>query len=252
MADMTGRGKASPLRKKKAALWLLWIAGCLGLLAFVLLAWLPARETRAQLTEFEDVEMLERRLAAILSQPDPMQVTLQDWANWHRFIPPVHDESGWLQQLRILSHDNGINVKKLRFVERGLLPAAGEQAEAGGESGAVTMPSDRDLRAEGEDGSAPYGEASSEGTEETSRQEQTAPALEAWIYELDGVGEYNDWLSWLSSLLRQERLHRLENWAIQHSYSTDDSRQGGGTNVFNMQVIIHVYAAPGTDAWASD
>ncbi|MDG0874222.1 hypothetical protein L5D93_17985 [Paenibacillus thiaminolyticus] len=250
MADMTGRGKASPLRKKKAALWLLWIAGCLGLLALVLLAWLPAREARVQLTEFEDVEMLERRIAAIRSQPDPMQVTMQDWVNWHRFIPRVHDESGWLQQLRMLSRDNGINVKKLRFVERRLLPAAGEQAVTGGESGAATM-SDRDQRDAGEDGAAPYGEAPSEGAEETSRQEQAVPVLEAWIYELDGVGEYNDWLSWLSSLQGQERLHRLENWAIQHSYSTDDSRQGGGSDVFNMQVIIHVYAAPGSDAWAS-
>ncbi|MFD3272245.1 hypothetical protein ACE3MS_19315 [Paenibacillus dendritiformis] len=251
MADMTGRGTASPLRKKKVALWLVWIAGCLGLLAFFLLAWLPAREAREQLTAFEDVEMLERRLAAIRSLPDPMQVTVHDWAKWHRLVPPVHDESGWLQQLRIVSRDNGINVKKLRFVERRLLPAAGEQVEAGGEAAAVNMPSDSDQRAAGADESALLGEGTSEGLEDTPRQEQAAPALEAWIYELDGVGEYNNWLSWLSSLQRQQRLHRLENWAIQHSYRTDESSHDGGSSVFNMQVIIHVYAAPGSDAWGS-
>ncbi|NKI20407.1 hypothetical protein HFN20_04025 [Paenibacillus dendritiformis] len=250
MADMTRKRAASSLRKKKAALWLVWIAGCLGLLAFFLLAWLPAREARAQLTEFEDVEMLERRLAAIRSQPDPMRVTAQDWAKWHRLVPPVHDESGWLQQLRMLSRDNRINVKKLRFVERRLLPAAGEQAEAVGGGAAATIPSNSEQQAAGEDVSASYGEAPSEGQAETPRQGQAAPALEAWIYELDGAGEYNDWLSWLSSLQRQERLHRLENWAIQHSYATDESRQGGGS-VFNLQVIIHVYAAPGSEAWAS-
>ncbi|MCM3337397.1 hypothetical protein M3650_01700 [Paenibacillus sp. MER TA 81-3] len=245
MADTIGRRTQSSLKSKKLWLILIWVGGLLLLLAIFLFGWLPVQEARQQLTALEDVEMLEKRLASISSQPDPIQTTAADWLRWHRAVPGQHDESAWLQQVRELSRRTGINVKKLRFVERQLLLAPSEQKLEETDANAAGAPSDAENELVDE-GAPPSVEKRAQLANEGT------PAIEQWTYELEGAADYESWLSWLSDIQRQERLHRLEKWTMQHSYSIDmAATDSHSKELYNVQLIIHVYTSPGTDALAT-
>ncbi|MFW5435282.1 hypothetical protein [Paenibacillus apiarius] len=245
MADTRSRHTPSPIKSKKLWLLLVWAGGSLILLAILVFGWLPAQEARQQLTVLEDIEMLEKRLASIRSQPDPAQATAADWHRWHRSVPARHDESAWLQEVRDLSRRTGINVKKLRFVDRQLLvPTELRQGEADAGAGGSAPDAENEYNEEG------TSSAAENGTQEG--MQQAKPALEQWTYELEGTADYDSWLSWLSDIQRQERLHRIEKWTMQHSYRIDKpGSDSESPDSFNVQLTIHVYASPGTGTLAS-
>lgn len=248
MADTIGRRTQSSLKSKKIWIILIWAGGSLLLLAIFLFGWMPVQEARQQLTALEDVEMLEKRLASIRSQPDPLQATAADWLRWHRAVPGQHDESAWLQQVRELSRRTGINVKKLRFVERQLLLAPSEQRldEAGVNAAGVPSGAENEL---GDEGAPPTVEERAQAGAQLANE--GTPAIEQWTYELEGAADYESWLLWLSDIQRQERLYRLEKWTMQHSYSVDmAATDSHSKELYNVQLTIHVYTSPGTDALA--